>query len=381
MKIDEEILDAYVRSLTKAAEYQNKFINPVELKALIRRFMTLNTNVDPRVIDWVGVWDPELTYNEQLANFREHYPMYKWLDTEVTIEAFESARMAKLKRLVEEIEELDEESLRELVQLIQKELGGLPQAEQTKQKKEPVVQTSTPTREHTPPIQQNQQESKITLRVLAGVPVLLEARAFASAFSVEELCKNNRLLREAQGRIIASTKDFTWPWGDPLKDLLSFYLAVLVLSQIRDRRIWERFAATESRRAETFMNATDDEVLEEIWKDFLIRAGRSEPQEEEKTGFPYRIHVTDFQRLVKGIDGAEWRLENRTVWRGWVYVTRRELVRLISEEVKARILRRLEEVKVDRVPEPIKETAERIRVMLAARFAKTDNKQTTQTPP
>jgi hypothetical protein len=369
--IDEEILDAYAKSLVKAAEYYGKYINYIELKSMIRRFMQLNPHSDPRVIDWVGVWDPELTYNEQLANFREHYPMYKWLDTEVTIEAFESARMAKLKRLAEEIEELDEESLRELVQLIQK---GLPQAEQTKQKKEPVVQASTPTTVHsTPPTQQTQQPVKITLRVLAGVPVLLEARAFVSAFSVEELCQT-RLLREARGRIMAGLEDFVWPFGDPLRDLLSFYLAVLILSQIRDRRIWERWAETERRRAERFMNvAVDDGVLEAIWKDLLIRATRSGP-DEEKTGFPYRIHVTDFQRLVKGIDGDEWRLENRTVWRGWVYISRNELVRLISEEVKARILKRLEEVKIDRVPEPMKETVERIRVMLAVRFAKTDNK-------
>jgi hypothetical protein len=368
--IDEEILDAYARALTKAAEYQNKFINYVELRSLIKRFTTLNPHSDPRAIDWVGVWDPKLEYNEQVENFRLHYPHFRWSEKTITEEEFEYAKRQRLEKLKRELEDLDEESLKELAQLISK-LGGLPQAEQ---EKEPAIQTSTTT--HTTP---SAQQPVITLKVLAGVPVLLEARAFASAFSVEELCKNNRLLREAQGRIIASTKDFTWPFGDPLRDLLSFYLAVVILSQIRDRRIWERFAVNESRRAEDFMAVVDDGVLEVIWKDMLIRAEKCGPDEEEKTGFPYRIHVTDFQRLVKGIDGAEWKLENRTVWRGWVYVTRRELVRLISEEVKSRILRRLEEVKVDRVPEPIKETAEKIRTTLAIRFARANDKQTSQT--
>jgi DNA primase large subunit len=235
------------------------------------------------------------------------------------------------------------------------------------QKQEPVAQKAV-----------QKAAPKITLKVLAGVPVLLEARAFASAFSVEELCQNH-LLREARGRINASFSGFVWPFGDPIKDLLSFHLAVILLSQIRDRRVWERFAEAEAKRTEDFMNATDDEVLKAIWTDLLIRAERCGPDEEERTGFPYRIHVTDFLRLAKGIDGTQWRLENRKFWKGWVYVTRRELVRLISEEVESRILRMIETVKVDRVPEPIKETAERI--MLAVRFAKTDNKQTTQTPP
>jgi hypothetical protein len=381
-RIDDDVLETYVKSLIKSAEYYGKFINYIELRSLIRRFMTLNPHLDPKVVDWVGVWDDRLTYSEQVRNFKEHYPMYKWQDdTVVAEEAFESAKKAKLKRI---IEELDEESLRELVQLIQKELGWLPQT-QTEKKKEPAIQTSTITSTHTVPSAQQPaepKEPKITLRVLAGVPVLLEARAFVNAFSVEELCQT-RLLREARGRIMAGLEDFVWPFGDPLRDLLSFYLAALVLSQIQDRRVWERFAINESRRAEDFMNAAvNDEVLEVIWRDFLIRAARSGPDEEERTGLPYKIHVTDYLRLVKGIDGAEWRLENRTVWRGWVYVTRRELVRLISEEVKARILRRLEEVKVDKVPEPIKETAERIRTTLAIRFARaTTDKQTTQTPP
>jgi hypothetical protein len=375
--VKDEVLDAYIRSLVKSAEYINKYVNPVELKALIRRFMTLNPHLDPKVVDWVGVWDDRLTYNEQVENFRRHYSMYKWEERQVSEEAFEYAKRQKLQTLLREIKDLDEQSLRELAQLISQELGGLPQA-QTEQKKEPAIQTPTltltPTQQPAEP-----KEPKITLRVLAGVPVLLEARAFASAFSIEELCNDRWVLWEARGRINASiaSDEYVWPFGDPLRDLLSFYLAVVILSQIRDRRIWERWAETERQRAEDFMAVMDDEVLEAIWKDLLIRAEKCGPDEEKRTGLQYKIHVTDYLRLVKGIDGAEWRLENRTVWRGWVYVTRRELVRLISEEVKARILRRLEEVKVDRVPEPMKETVERIRVMLAVRFAKTD--QTTQT--
>ena len=372
----DEVLDTYVRSLVKSAEYINKYVNPVELKALIRRFLQLNPHSDPRVIDWVGVWNDRLTYTEQLMNFKEHYPMYKWQDTELTEEAFEYAKRQKLETLLREIKDLDEESLRELAQLISQELGGFPQA-QTEQKKEPAIQT--PTTVHSTPPTQRTQQPVITLKVLAGVPVLLEARAFASAFSVEELC-NPKLLREARGRIAASLEDYVWPFGEAMQDLLSFYAALYILSQIRDRRVWERFAINESRRAEDFMAVVDDGVLEVIWKDMPIRAEKCGPDEEKKTGFPYRINIADYLRLVKGIDGDEWRLENRKFWRGWVYVTRRELVRLISEEVKARILRRLEEVKVDRVPEPMKETVERIRGMLAVRFARaTTDKQTSQT--
>jgi hypothetical protein len=386
MKVADDVLDTYVRSLVKSAEYINKYVNPVELKALIRRFMTLNPGADPKAIDWVGVWDERLTYTELLETFQRNYSMYKWReDEEISEEAFKHAKKSKLEALLREIKDLDEESLRELAQLIQ-ELRE-PAAQNVVQKTAPTQQMLTQRGglfkkeveenvAETPP--STSTTPKITLKVLAGVPVLLEARAFASAFSVEELCDDRWVLWKARGRINASiaSDEYVWPFGDPLQDLLSFHLAVVILSQIRDRRVWERFAEAESRRAEDFMNTVDDGVLEEIWKDLLIRAGRSGQYEEERTGLPYKVHVTDYLRLAKGIDGDEWRLENRKFWRGWVYVTRKELIRLISEEVKSRILKRIEEVKVDKVPEPIKETAERIRVMLATRFARATDKQT-----
>jgi hypothetical protein len=378
--VDEGIIDTYARALVKSAEHVGKFINYIELKSMIQRFLQLNPHSDPRIIDWVGVWDPTLTYEEQVANFRMHYPMYKWEERQVSEEAFEDAKRKKLKTLLDEIKELDEQSLKELIAQLEIELGQA----QTEQKRasvaQDVVQKPAPITQPSPPT-----TPKITLRTLAGVPVLLEARTFVSAFSVEDLCNDVWVLREARGRINASVADEIWPFGDPIKDLLSFQAAIIILSQIRDRRVWERWAEAEHRRAELFMNAADDGVLEAIWTDLGIRAGRSEPQEEERTGFPYKVHVADYLRLTKEINEDKWRLDKRTVSRGWVYVTRKELIRLISEEVKARILKRLEEVKVDRVPEPIKETVERIRVSLATRFAKalptTDNKQTSQTLP
>jgi hypothetical protein len=353
--IDEEILDAYVRSLTKAAEYQNKFINPVELKALIRRFMTLNTNVDPRVIDWVGVWDDRLTYTELLETFQRNYPMYRWYSEKpIDEEAFKHAKRSKLETLLREIKDLDEESLRELIQ----KLGELSKVEQ---KQEPVAQKAV---QKAAPTQQMPTQSddvfkkevekdvtltqpsppttpKITLRVLAGVPVLLEARAFASAFEVSELLENNSLIEKTKKRLQTSVKGFPWPFGDPLEDLLTFGLGMLIVSQIRDRRVWERWAEAEAKRIEAFLNLSDNGILEAVWKDLIIRAERCNPEEERRTGFPFKIHVTDYFRLVKGIEGVEWR-QKRTVSRGWVYVHRTELIRLLSEEAKLRILRKLE---------------------------------------
>jgi ABC-type nitrate/sulfonate/bicarbonate transport system substrate-binding protein len=121
--MDEETLEAYVRALRKSAEYLNKEINPIELAALIRRFMKLKPNVDPKAIDWVGVWDQTLTYNELIESFQRNYPGYRWKEAEeVSEEAFKHMRKRKVEEVAEVIKELDEESLKELFELLKKEL-------------------------------------------------------------------------------------------------------------------------------------------------------------------------------------------------------------------------------------------------------------------
>ena len=362
-KIDDDVLETYVKSLIKSAEYCGKYINYIELRSLIKRFVDLNPGLDPRVVDWVGVWDDRLTYTELLETFQRNYPMYRWYSEKpIDEEAFEKA---KEDALWEMIRGLDDEELEKLAQLIEKQLEL-----QKEQKMEPAVQvisqvTSRMTNT-TPPTQQTQRpvtepkEPKITLRTLAGVPVLLEARAFASAFDTAELLEKKDLTEKAKKRVMTAIRGFPWPFGDPLEDLLTFGLGMLIVSQIRDRRVWERWAEAEAKRIEAFLNLSDNGILEAVWKDLIIRAERCGPEEEKRTGFPFKIHVTDYFRLVKGIEGAEWR--RRTASRGWVYVTRGELVRLISEEAKLRILRKLEtaprvQIKlVQKIVEDIKQT-------------------------
>jgi DNA primase large subunit len=208
---------------------------------------------------------------------------------------------------------------------------------------------------------------------------------------VEELAAWGDEVRVAERRIIQALErgeevGAVMHSDDPDEEIVSFPLAVMLAAAVGDKWLQKRLALYESRRVEAFLSGEDDGVLEAVWIDLGLKAGRCGPDEAERTGFPYKISVADYLRLVKGIDGAEWRLVNRTVWKGWVYVTRRELIRLIAEEVESRILKRLEEVKVSKIPDPIKETVERIRGMLATRFARAlpkaeDSRDETRWPP
>jgi hypothetical protein len=179
--MDDDV-ETYVRALKKSADYLGKEINPIELAALIRRFKKLNPEADYRAIDWVGVWDPTLTYSELLDAFQRNYPMYKWKEAEeVSEEAFKHMRKRKVEEVAEVIRELDEEALRELFELLKKELE--PETVEVPQEKpqETVVQEVTPM---PTPVQE---APAITLGVLSRYPILPETRQFFETFAVEEL--------------------------------------------------------------------------------------------------------------------------------------------------------------------------------------------------
>jgi DNA primase large subunit len=66
---------------------------------------------------------------------------------------------------------------------------------------------------------------------------------------------------------------------------------MMFLSQIRDRRVWERWARAESRRVKEFLGKEDDETLGLVCNDLGIRATRCGPEEEKATGFPYKVNL------------------------------------------------------------------------------------------
>ncbi len=236
-----------------------------------------------------------------------------------------------------------------------------------------------------------------TKEFLAKYPFHSKARGLVALadFSVDELAVGGDELRVAEERIMRALErgedvDASMHSDDHDEEIRSFPLAIFLAASVGDKWLQRRLALYESRRAVALMSSEDEKdlevVLEAVLSDLGIRAMRCEREEEERTGFPYKIHFADYLRLARGIDDLSYRLVNRTVHKGWVYLPRYELIRLLAEEVESRILRRLEEVKVTKVPDSLKETVERIRGTLATRFARAlpraeTSKDETEWPP
>jgi DNA primase large subunit len=356
--MDEETLEAYVRALRKSAEYLNKEINPIELKALIRRFMKLNPNADPKAIDWVGVWDPTLTYEEQIEAFQRNYPGYRWREAEeITEEAFKAMRRRKVEEVAEVIRELDEESLKELFELIKKELEPEAEVEPEALREKPqevVVQEVTlmPT-----PVQE---APTITLGVLARYPILPETRQFFETFAVEELEGYAEATKLRITEALQRGEKGVLPREDAFEDLLTFGLARVLCIAIGEPWLLKRWALAEASRMERFLHVETKELKETVLKTVLnIEAVDDRRLSDE---FSYKVHLAEYLKLIRELSGPEWRLVNRMVHRGYVYLTEPELVRLFRQLVYQRLssTENVPKVSIKQLPPKLQEAAEDI---------------------
>jgi DNA primase large subunit len=356
--MDEETLEAYVRALRKSAEYLNKEINPIELKALIRRFMKLNPNADPKAIDWVGVWDPTLTYEEQIEAFQRNYPGYRWREAEeITEEAFKAMRRRKVEEVAEAIRELDEESLKELFELIKKELESEAEVEPEALREKPqeaVVQEVTPM---PTPVQE---APAITLGVLSRYPILPETRQFFETFAVEELEGYAEATKLRITEALQRGEKGVLPREDAFEDLLTFGLARVLCIAIGEPWLLKRWALAEAARMERYLHVETKELKELVLKTVLnIEAVDDRRLNDE---FEYRMHFSKYLQLIRELSGPEWRLVNRMLTKGYVYLTEAEAVRLFRQRAYQMLssVENVPKVKIKNLPPKLQEAAEDI---------------------
>jgi DNA primase large subunit len=358
--MDEETLEAYVRALRRSAEYLDKDINPIELKALIKRFMKLNPGADPKAVDWVGVWDPTLTYSELVESFQRNYPMYKWReDEEISEEAFKAMRRKKVEEVFEAVKELDEEALRELFELLKKELE--PEAEikpepiPEKPEKTVVQEVKAPTLV--------QEAPTITLKVLARYPILPETKQFFEAFAVEELEGYAEATKLRIMEALQRGEKGVLPREDPIEDLLTFALARVLCIAIGEPWLLKRWALAEAARMERYLHVEVEEL-----KKTVLKTGLNIEEVDEFTArkvgeeYSYRMHFAEYLRINRELTGPEWRLVNRTLTGGFVYLTEAETIRLFRQKAYKMLssTENVPKVKIKSLPPKLAEAAEDI---------------------
>jgi len=148
-------------------------------------------------------------------------------------------------------------------------------------------------------------------------------------------------------------------------EILSFPIAVMMVSTTNDPLLKRRYALAEAKRAYNLLKQENKEKTTQItdifnWK---IKPAKSETAD-------FALHFTDFLRNTTGFHETKWKLVNRTMLNGETLLTRNETARLLAEEVRGHIEKKLDTKIGLELPPGITNRVERLRQLYLSRKGK-----------
>ncbi|MEM1515810.1 MAG: DNA primase large subunit PriL [Candidatus Bathyarchaeia archaeon] len=217
-----------------------------------------------------------------------------------------------------------------------------------------------------------------TLSDLAKYPFLPEAAEEIKRlnFGIENLLEPNYapILDRAERRIIEALMinppEVSY---DPYKydkyiELLSFPVAIIFASATSSDYIKRRFALAEARRAYNLLKVEDDEKILEIarrfgWKIKLsnIRIGLEK--------FDFSLNFIDYLKNISSFHEKDWKLVNRLVVKGEVYLSKQEIARLLQEEIRRHIESKMDPKVRSLLPDEIIERINSLRKSYAEKIS------------
>jgi DNA primase large subunit len=142
-------------------------------------------------------------------------------------------------------------------------------------------------------------------------------------------------------------------------EIPSFPIAVMMVAATGDSLIKSRYALAEAKRVSDILKDERKEKVAEIANNFNWKIRPNEGHI-NITPYDFALHFTDFLRNATGFHDKKWKLVNRLVLNGEVYLTKSEVSRLLEEDVRRYIEGKLD-TKVGSLPQNIMDHVNRLK--------------------
>ena len=156
-------------------------------------------------------------------------------------------------------------------------------------------------------------------------------------------------------------------------ELLSFPIAVMLITATRDPFLKRRYALAEAKRAYNILKQeTNKQKITEVAQTFnwQIKPANHDARSPQALTADFTIHFTDYLKNASGFHESKWKLVNRSMLNGEVYLTKDEASRLLSEEVRTHLEKKLE-TKIDiTLPPKIEKEVDRLKQLFNSRKGK-----------
>ncbi len=124
-------------------------------------------------------------------------------------------------------------------------------------------------------------------------------------------------------------------------EILSFPVSVIIVLSIESDLLKKRYSLAEAKKAYNLLRVEDDEKLVDIasssfgWDTKMVT-------ENAHQIYDFELSFVDYLKNAPSFHDYKWKLVNRLMVNGYVFLMKDEMARLISEEARKRIQRKLE---------------------------------------
>jgi len=152
-------------------------------------------------------------------------------------------------------------------------------------------------------------------------------------------------------------------------EILSFPAAIMITVATESSFLKKRYALAEAKQAYNDMKGESKERILAIAQNFGWKIA-----ENHDAGIPYEfaLHFTDYLRNTTYLREGKWKLVNRFLKDGNVYLARNETARILGEEVRKHIEKRLQTKGTPKFPQKITAAAQTIKAITVEKIGKTE---------
>ena len=205
-------------------------------------------------------------------------------------------------------------------------------------------------------------EIEFGLEDLAKYPFLKEAGDYVKelSLSIEDLRQDDYrpALERAKNRVMDALQknSISIDIIEPNLEILSFPLALMLVKAIGIDYFIHRYSLAESIRAEKLLEKEKKPIISHIFKSsFNVNLISI-----EHNVFDFKMSLVEYLLKATQFHKPEWKLVNRIVENGFVYVKTHELVRLMREEIRKIMYERIKSLSLPKMPENVKEIVDEI---------------------
>jgi DNA primase large subunit len=142
-------------------------------------------------------------------------------------------------------------------------------------------------------------------------------------------------------------------------EIASFPVALLLVIATENSLIKKRYALAEAKQASSDLANEPKEKILKIALDFDWKI-KLTAKESSDSPSEFIIYFTDYLRNTSHLHDKKWKLTNSILSEGNIYLNKKDVARLLEEEVRRRVEKRLD-VKVPKFPAEFTLIAERIK--------------------